>query len=656
MADETGFATMGRAAGAERDRRDRRRDARLRVHGQGAHERLPDARRTWPGRRRCCRGWSRSRAATRRPSPRPRGATASSAHVTDWRALVDDPEIGLFDNGGPNDLHAEPTIAAAEAGKHVICEKPLGRDAAESYEIWQRVAAAGVVHMCAFNYRFVPAVRLARQMIEAGELGEIHHFRGRYLQEWGATSDEAWRFEKDGAGSGALGDLGTHVVDLARYLVGEIDTGRGADRHVPARARRSTTRSRRRSRSRTARSGRSRRRGSRRAARTRSPGRSTARRARSPSTSSASTSSRSASARRVPHLPRLRGRRPVLGLVVAARPHDRLGAHVRARAPSPARRRSPGDNDGRAARRDVRGRLPRGGGLRRDRRVGRHRRAPGPCNTARSRSPARRPAGRRVHDPRPRGGSAVPLKHPKAPQARTNDLMTAPLFSLETETIPRHELPEGELPPDVAYQLIHDELMLDGNARLNVATFVSTWMEPQAEKLMAECFDKNMIDKDEYPQTAEIESRCVNILSRLWHAPDADAGDGLLDDGLERGGDARRARAQAPLADAPRRGGQADRQAQPRHGDQRPGVLGEVRQLLGRRDAARPDGGRPLPPLGRGGREAVRREHDRRRRDPGLDVRRLVRAGRRRSARRSTPSRRTPGSTSPSTSTARRAR
>ena len=92
--------------------------------------------------------------------------------------------------------------------------------------------------------------------------------------------------------------------------------------------------------------------------------------------------------------------------------------------------------------------------------------------------------------------------------------------------------------------------MLDGNARMNLATFVSTWMEPQAEKLMAECFDKNMIDKDEYPQTAELEMRCVNILSRLWNAPDADAGDRLLDDRVERGGDARRPRAQAPLAEA----------------------------------------------------------------------------------------------------------
>ena len=101
----------------------------------------------------------------------------------------------------------------------------------------------------------------------------------------------------------------------------------------------------------------------------------------------------------------------------------------------------------------------------------------------------------------------------------------------------------------------------------------------------------------------------------------------LLDDRLERGGDARRPRAQAPLA-APAQGRrQADRQAEPRDGDQRPGLLGEVRELLGRRDAPRADGGRPLPPLRRGGREALRREHDRRRRDPRLDLRRLLRAG-----------------------------
>ena len=143
-------------------------------------------------------------------------------HVTDWRAVVADDRVQLFDNVGPNNLHAEPTIAAAEAGKHVICEKPLGRDAVESYETWRRVEATGVKHMCAFNYRFVPAVRLARQIIESGELGDITHFRGAYLQEWGAADIDAWRFDKSAAGSGALGDLGAHVVDLARYLVGEI--------------------------------------------------------------------------------------------------------------------------------------------------------------------------------------------------------------------------------------------------------------------------------------------------------------------------------------------------------------------------------------------------------------------------------------------------
>jgi predicted dehydrogenase len=148
--------------------------------------------------------------------------------TTDWHDLVSDPEIGLFDNGGPNSLHAEPTIAAAEAGKHVLCEKPLGRTAEESYEIWRRVAATGVKHLCAFNYRFVPANRLARDMIEAGELGEIRHFRGRYLQDWGDDpSLDTWRFHAGEAGSGALGDLGAHVIDLARSLVGEFATVSG---------------------------------------------------------------------------------------------------------------------------------------------------------------------------------------------------------------------------------------------------------------------------------------------------------------------------------------------------------------------------------------------------------------------------------------------
>jgi glutamate decarboxylase len=106
------------------------------------------------------------------------------------------------------------------------------------------------------------------------------------------------------------------------------------------------------------------------------------------------------------------------------------------------------------------------------------------------------------------------------------DALLTPAYgrrSLE-HPVPRYELPEHEMAPDSAYDLIHDELMLDGNARLNMATFVTTWMEPKAEKLMAEAFDKNMIDKDEYPQTAAIEERCVNIVSNLFHAPDKGVG------------------------------------------------------------------------------------------------------------------------------------
>ncbi|NKQ55302.1 glutamate decarboxylase [Amycolatopsis sp. K13G38] len=99
---------------------------------------------------------------------------------------------------------------------------------------------------------------------------------------------------------------------------------------------------------------------------------------------------------------------------------------------------------------------------------------------------------------------------------------TNPAYAAEL-TLPHHRLADEPVPADTALQLVRDELMLDGNARLNLATFVTTWMEPQARELMAECADKNMIDKDEYPQTAELERRCVNILAELWHAPDPEA-------------------------------------------------------------------------------------------------------------------------------------
>ena len=102
-----------------------------------------------------------------------------------------------------------------------------------------------------------------------------------------------------------------------------------------------------------------------------------------------------------------------------------------------------------------------------------------------------------------------------------DDSTVTPAFAgrLEQEPIPRHKIPAMSNDPDAVYRFIHDELLLDGSSRLNMATFVTTWMEPQAERLMAETFDKNMIDKDEYPQTAEIERRCVNVVADLFHAP-----------------------------------------------------------------------------------------------------------------------------------------
>ena len=105
--------------------------------------------------------------------------------TTDWREQVADERVGLFVNGGPNALHAEPTIAAARAGKHVLCEKPLALSADEAHAMWRAAEDAGVVHATGFNYRFVPAVRLARELVQSGELGEIVHFRARYLQSWG---------------------------------------------------------------------------------------------------------------------------------------------------------------------------------------------------------------------------------------------------------------------------------------------------------------------------------------------------------------------------------------------------------------------------------------------------------------------------------------
>ncbi|MCI0712179.1 MAG: Gfo/Idh/MocA family oxidoreductase [Chloroflexi bacterium] len=144
-------------------------------------------------------------------------------YYTDWRQMLENDDIDVFDNGGPNNVHAEPCIAAAGAGKHVFCEKPLARTAEEAKSMLDAVEKAGVKHMVAFNYRFVPAIVQARQIIESGALGRIFHFRASYLQEWIIDPEfpKVWRLDKSVAGSGALGDLGVHVIDLARFLVGE---------------------------------------------------------------------------------------------------------------------------------------------------------------------------------------------------------------------------------------------------------------------------------------------------------------------------------------------------------------------------------------------------------------------------------------------------
>jgi len=146
-------------------------------------------------------------------------------YYTDWRAMVEDEEVQVLDNGGPNNMHAEPAILAAQLGKHILCEKPLARTAEESKQMLDAVQKADIKHMVAFNYRFVPAIRLIRDLIDQGSLGQIYHFRAVYLQEWIMPhygTPKIWRLDKNVAGSGAIGDLGAHIIDLAHYLVGDV--------------------------------------------------------------------------------------------------------------------------------------------------------------------------------------------------------------------------------------------------------------------------------------------------------------------------------------------------------------------------------------------------------------------------------------------------
>ena len=151
-------------------------------------------------------------------------------YYTDWHKMVEDDRIQLVDNGTSNDMHAAPSIAAAQAGKHVICEKPLSRSAEESRAMLDAVTKAVVKNMVAFNYRFVPAVRQLRYLIEKGAFGRIYHCHATYDQEWIMPHYDipmGWWVDKSKSGTGTLGGQGSHIVDMCRFLNGEIKSVTG---------------------------------------------------------------------------------------------------------------------------------------------------------------------------------------------------------------------------------------------------------------------------------------------------------------------------------------------------------------------------------------------------------------------------------------------
>jgi predicted dehydrogenase len=147
--------------------------------------------------------------------------------VTDWREVIGRPDVDIVDICTPGDTHAEIAIAALRAGKHVICEKPLANTVAEAQAMVQAAASATGKSMVAFNYRRVPAVALARDLVAQGRIGEIRHVRAQYLQDWIVDPEFplVWRLQKDKAGSGALGDIGAHIIDAAEFISGQLITG-----------------------------------------------------------------------------------------------------------------------------------------------------------------------------------------------------------------------------------------------------------------------------------------------------------------------------------------------------------------------------------------------------------------------------------------------
>ncbi|GGO64670.1 Gfo/Idh/MocA family protein [Nonomuraea cavernae] len=146
---------------------------------------------------------------------------------TDWRELVRRDDVQIVDICTPGDSHAEIAIAALRAGKHVLCEKPLANTVAEAEAMVEAAAGAPGRAMVAFNYRRVPAIALARRLVEEGRLGEIRHVRAQYLQDWIVDPEFplVWRLQKDKAGSGALGDIGAHIIDTAQFVTGQHVVG-----------------------------------------------------------------------------------------------------------------------------------------------------------------------------------------------------------------------------------------------------------------------------------------------------------------------------------------------------------------------------------------------------------------------------------------------
>jgi len=143
---------------------------------------------------------------------------------TDWRAVVNSPDIDIVDINTPNDSHAEIAIAAAQAGKAILCEKPLALNVAQCNEMVAAVKKAKVVNMVCHNYRRIPAIAQAKKMIEEGAIGEVFHYYARYAQDWIVDPEFplVWRLQKGVSGSGTHGDINAHIIDLARYLVGEF--------------------------------------------------------------------------------------------------------------------------------------------------------------------------------------------------------------------------------------------------------------------------------------------------------------------------------------------------------------------------------------------------------------------------------------------------